>query len=193
MAILNAPMTLGAFVLGVTTSCYSPEFRDCSVSCASTVDCASGQICGSDQLCAAPELAGRCALRATDAGTIDVEDARPDGRPPTDARPPADAPPANPDAPPPPPPPPIQLHVKITGNGRIDVVGIGSCDTDCTYSVAAGVPVTLKAVPDNGAMFEKWTSSTCAGQGSTCVATPTVSPTDVSAKFKGHGNDDMTP
>jgi len=44
--------------------CYSPELRDCAVSCASPDDCAPGQVCGSDAYCAAPEIAGTCRARS---------------------------------------------------------------------------------------------------------------------------------
>ena len=41
-------------------ACYSPETRDCTVSCTAATDCAADQQCGSDGFCAAPDVAGQC-------------------------------------------------------------------------------------------------------------------------------------
>ncbi len=187
MDLLRPTLVASLAALG---ACYSPDFRDCSVTCAATTDCASGQVCGTDRLCAGPELAGRCASQVADA---EIVDPRPDGRPPSDARPPADAstePPS--DAPRPDAAVPAQglLHVKVSGAGNVDVVGIGVCgaaaapNAECTYTVTLGVVLSLKATANPDATFDKWSTTACANQGPICSLTPVLPSTDVQAKFR---------
>lgn len=49
-----------ALALVAVAACYSPETRDCTVTCAAATDCAHGQVCGTDGFCAAPAAAGHC-------------------------------------------------------------------------------------------------------------------------------------
>jgi hypothetical protein len=161
---------VAALVLG---GCYSPSVRDCTVSCESPGNCASGQVCGSDGWCAAPEIAGRCAMIAADAG---VHDARAiDASATRDAA--SDAPRA------------VALRVQIAGKGSVLIDGIGACSSkdpqrgDCTYSVTAGLPLTVHAVEiELDQQFAMWTSMTCAGESARCVFTP-VAATTIAARF----------
>ncbi len=167
MAVLRIAATVLA--LG---ACYSPELRDCAVSCASTDDCGPGQLCGADRWCAAPEIAGRCetggtvdAAVATDATASSVDAA-------VDAAVPA----------------PVLLVVQISGHGTVTIPGIGSCaDTSpghqCTYAVIAGVTKMLVANATGEDEFQQWTNA-CAGQGATCTLTPTAPTTTTQARFK---------
>lgn len=176
MGFLNLARALAAGLVALA-GCYSPEIRDCTVSCASPHDCVSGQICGGDGLCAAPEIAGRCPSTLADGG------------PSQDAGLSADAT-ASGDA-----PLLVSLHVQISGKGSVIVIGRGTCsslDPDrgkCTYDIALGVPQTVLAVGilDNQ-VFSKWTSTTCGGQDARCTFTP-VAETMVAARF---GKNDPT-
>lgn len=177
MAVLKASSLL-AFA-AVTASCYSPEVRDCTVSCASAADCTGGQVCGGDQFCAAPEVAGTCMQPD---GGVDAT------RPPSDAAVPVDARPgamadAMPDA-----WPTIQLHVRIEGRGVVMLPAIGTCDassgqTDCLYAVPQGTAVTLHAIPKNNWQFQEWSSQVCSSQPATCALVADV-PTFVQARFE---------
>ncbi|MDB4952816.1 MAG: hypothetical protein JWO36_385 [Myxococcales bacterium] len=174
---------LGAAMIG----CYSPDLRDCTVACSTASDCASGQMCGTDQFCAAPSVAGHCAkLARSDAGTVDGlvlhDGAMPhvDARPP-DAPAPADAAPA----------PTIQLHIVITGKGRVVVNGSASCDSsgpqhgNCLLAAPISVPAMLQASGHQQDSFDGWTTQACAGQGATCTFTPTTD-TLVGVHFAHH-------
>ncbi len=44
----------------VLAACYSPEIRDCTVTCTASTDCADDQVYGSDQFCASPAVANEC-------------------------------------------------------------------------------------------------------------------------------------
>jgi hypothetical protein len=153
-------------------SCYSPELRDCTVSCASQNDCANGQVCGADQFCAAPEVAGHCSSLPSDAGGDDRDAGAGDGK--LDAA-----------------PDPIvmvPMHLKIDGDGRVTVTGQLTCEKqgsqngDCQYQVTLGLPITLDAQPYNGHQFERWTGAPCSAQGTTCTFIPTGA-TDLHARF----------
>ena len=169
MAILK----LLALAAGLT-GCYSPELRDCAVTCAADSDCGPGQVCGGDQMCAAPEIAGHCNQRPTpDAAVPDaaVADAAV-----------ADA--ASPDA-----FVPLGiLQIGIKGKGRVEVAGIGSCsdaapDHACTFTVPIGIPRVLHAVPGADFVFDKWEPGACTGGTPTCTVTPTAF-TLATARFK---------
>lgn len=185
---------LKTFAVAVALAgCYSPDLRDCAVFCSAETDCGPGQVCGSDGMCAAPAVAGQCGQMIQPH----------DGAPGDAAVPPGDGPrldafvPPPPDAFVPPPdafiPPPdaqmfVNLVVVIKDKGRVDVAGIGSC-TDmspmhtCTFSVPAGIPRTLHAVPGEDRVFDKWEAGVCIGSNPTCVFTPTA-PSLATAKFK---------
>ena len=179
MAVLRA-----ALACSLLAACYSPEVRDCTVSCASPDDCAAGQMCGADGMCASPERAGHCFAQpeiVDDAGVADG-DAR-DGA--VDAPVMVDAAvDARPDAP----PPTVDLHVKISGRGRVVAPGI-ACDSeppdhgDCHFTVLAGATLTLFAWPHVGQSFDKWQGGPCAGQDASCTFTPSSSVT-AAVKFE---------
>lgn len=176
MALLSR---IGVVGVAVVAGCYSPELRDCVVSCASSADCAPDQVCGADGMCAAPELAGRCAgpMLTIDAG-VDATSILVDAPPiMVDAAPPIDASTQR------------FLRVDITGRGGVTVAGIGSCHhtaptLPCTFPVVAGVLTSLAAVADPDDRFDKWESGPCVGQDATCTFVPSQLVTDVKAKFR---------
>lgn len=168
---------LASFLLA-GVGCYSPELRDCTVSCSTNADCASDLVCGGDHLCAAPEIAGRCAMQ-TDGGGSGRHDAgvdpRPDGKP--DAAPPDAA-------------THVTLDIKIDGEGRLSLVGIGTCDKappqkgECTFVVPIGQLVTSTATAYPDSRFDKWTTAACASVPiNTCSFTATTD-TPLGVKFK---------
>jgi hypothetical protein len=161
-----------AVALACLSACYSPDLRDCAVTCASSSDCAGTQVCGADHFCAVPELAGSCARQLPDGGAADA---------PRDAgdTPPADAHEVPVDAAPPDAPPTGMLHLTVMGHGEL-VAGSHSCTGDCTYQVPL-VTIDVVAVGHGDQVLDKWTQGPCAGSHSTtCTVTP---PVTVAAKF----------
>ena len=159
----------------LTTACYSPEIRDCTVTCNQAADCAPGQVCGDDGFCAAEDVAGRCASIAAsnDAGT---DGAGPDARP--DARPDA--------------PSTVTLTVRIDGRGVVSIPTVGECDAGsgqavCPFEVPKNVPLTLNAMPKNNWQFDGWSDACNGSLTSTCVLTPT---TDLAAEARFDMADD---
>jgi len=71
-----------AVLIALVASCYSPDVRDCTVTCSDNADCADGQRCGSDHLCAAPDHAGRCGDAPADARPRDGHRGASDDDPP---------------------------------------------------------------------------------------------------------------
>jgi hypothetical protein len=53
-------------VLAILSGCYSPDVRDCTVSCSSESDCAGGQVCNPQGYCADEGIT--CGNSAVDAG-----------------------------------------------------------------------------------------------------------------------------
>ncbi len=53
-------MTRALLTSVLLAGCYSPDARDCTVSCAASSQCLAGQVCGADGFCAAPKVAGHC-------------------------------------------------------------------------------------------------------------------------------------
>lgn len=169
---------LARWGLIVMAACYSPDVRDCTLTCGGPTDCAQGQVCGADHFCASPAIAGQCAsLPPIDAAPGTLPDARP-----VDARPVDAHPDARPDA-----PVDVQLHVHVDGPGSVTLDGGGSCSGDCMLPAPRGVPATLRAFPNPNKVFVMWTSVACAGQGAVCTFTPTA-PTPVDAKFDKGGD-----
>jgi hypothetical protein len=181
---------LGVLVaVAAGSACYSPQLRDCTVSCATDDDCAGAQVCGADRMCAMPAVADHCsALTVVDAGA--PSDAHHDAAitkdAAIDAAIPIDAPPLQ----------QITLHVHITGKGSVFVDGHGNCAAqgpqhgDCLFTVVARVAESLHALAEPGQQFTAWTSPACQGQGATCVLTPTTAVT-VSVAFDKTGGDDQ--
>src|SRR5688572_992995 len=107
-------LRVGVAGLASIAGCYSPEVRDCTLTCSAASDCVDGQVCGSDHFCAAPAIAGQCAsLPGGDAGD-GIRDAGVIA-PIADARP--DAPDAATHT---------TLSLMIDGQGRITVQGIAT-------------------------------------------------------------------
>ena len=163
-------LRLVPFVL--LAACYSPDVRDCVVTCTGAADCAPEQVCGDDGFCASPAAAGTCStLASTDAGV----DAPGDSQPP-DAKP--DAPPMT----------TVRLWVRIEGRGEVTIPGIGNCDggsgqTECQFDVPKGVPTTLHATPKHNWIFEEWGDACKSAQTATCVISPAID-SDVRARFE---------
>jgi hypothetical protein len=171
------------FALALAPACYSPDLRDCTVTCASTSDCAHGQLCGDDHLCAVAARAGHCLepLPLNDAGIVD---AGPDAPAPPDAAAPASD--ARPDDGG---PGDVILHIHIDGLGKVKLRGGGTCSAgpsdhiECYLDAPANVPATLDAIPGDGFSFEHWTTMVCDHQDETCTFTP-VTATDVGVRFR---------
>jgi len=173
MAVLS---WIGAAGVVAVASCYSPELRDCAVSCATSAECAPQQVCGSDRMCASAELAGRCAGAndTTDAGVDSMIDSPPSI---VDAALPVDAPAQ------------LWLRIEIHDHGQVTVAGIGSCPFTapnhiCTFAMAPAELATLTAEPDDGYRFDKWETGPCVGQNEICTFTPMLLLTDIKAKFR---------
>jgi hypothetical protein len=169
-----------AVALAVLGGCYSPELRDCTVTCAMATDCAADQVCDPDGYCTAPSAAGTCArIAPIDAAPRDADDTSP----------PIDAP-----------LPRATLDVRTTGDGggRIRITGIGVCDSmqdggDCTFTADANVVLAITAEPHPGARFDKWEGMTCKDQNETCSTVAVAPITFLAAKFRrmpGGGDDD---
>jgi hypothetical protein len=168
-----------ASLLLFTTACYSPDVRDCTVSCVAESDCASGQVCGSDRFCASPELAGQCSSHPPDDGGVppirDAASIDAEGVAPPDAPPDAE--------------PTTTVEVHVEGKGAISLDGIGTCDSAapqngaCAFVVPYGKPLRIEAIAYPDWRFEKWTTITCLVEDETCEFTPLL-PSSVTGKFK---------
>jgi len=176
MAVLNWISVAG---VAAVVGCYSPELRDCAVSCVSSADCAPEQVCGSDRMCSSPEVAGRCAGSTvpTDGGVDATSPAGVDAPIGVDAAVPIDASTER------------LLRITIGGHGGVTVAGLGMCHhtstmLPCEIGVTAGMATSLDAVPDRDSRFDKWESGPCMGQDETCTFIPTLLVTDVKAKFR---------
>jgi hypothetical protein len=153
-------------------ACYSPDLRDCAVTCNQAADCAPGQVCGSDGFCAAEDVAGRCASIAApnDAGALHF-DARPDA----------------PDA-----WLTVRVWVRIEGRGVVSIPTVGTCDgsngqTECMFDVAHSVPLALHATPKNNWRFDAWSDACASAMTSTCALTPAA---DASVRARFEMDDD---
>jgi hypothetical protein len=141
--------------------CYSPEARDCTVSCTAANDCIKGQVCGADHFCAAPSVAGHCS--AVDAAVMRPDGKKDDGKPD-----------AGPDD--------VTLTINIMGHGSVQVDTVMTCDMSCMVKVPAGVMRTLTAVADDpDKPFQMWMNA-CTGPMPTCTLTPTMN-LMIGAKF----------
>jgi hypothetical protein len=171
MGILRTCVTLLPIV---ANACYSPELRDCTLTCSAATDCADGQVCGSDHFCAAPGIAGRCTSLPGDAGSRD-RDAGTDAAK-IDARPDAPA--------------YVALAISIEGKGRVVVQTIGTCEQvapqngHCTFPAPINMTVTAQAQAYSDQRFEKWTTAPCALTPlATCTFTPAAA-TTIGVKFR---------
>jgi hypothetical protein len=170
----------------VASACYSPDLRDCTVSCSAPGDCASGQMCGPQGFCAAPDVScasgGGGGGGSSDAG-VPIRDAHE-----VDAETiaPADAMPDPPDA-----PTQTTVHVKIDGQGRVTIIGVGTCESDppqkgdCTFVVLPNIALIATASPYPDWRFEKWTSAQCMAESTTtCTFAAHGAVTNLSLKFR---------
>jgi len=140
-------------------ACYSPEARDCTVSCTAAKDCINGQVCGADHFCAAADVAGHCS--AVDAA-VRPSDGRHDALQDADDE--------------------VTLTLMIMGHGTVAVDAITSCGDNCKIKVPAGVMRTLTATPDDpDKPFQMWMNA-CSGTVPTCTLTPTTD-LQIGAKF----------
>jgi hypothetical protein len=178
MGLLRAGV---AGLASLAAGCYSPELRDCTLTCRAATDCADGQVCGSDHFCAAPGIAGQCSSLPGDAGS-DPRDAGIDPPMMADARP--DAAPTV-----------AVLTIAIEGKGRVTVQGIGACDESgpqnghCNFIVALDMATVAQAQPYNDQRFDKWTTPVCASVSTpTCTFTP-IGATTVGVKFRKDDDD----
>jgi Divergent InlB B-repeat domain len=158
--------TLFAALAALLSACYEPRWQDCAVRCSTNADCAPGQTCGTAGYCAAPDLT---CTQAADAPPADAPGPPRDGRKPDDK-------------------PKVQLRVRVNDGGSVSVDGAGICDTstnngDCQFSVTADAPQPVRAIPNGGFHFDRWTSSACGMSGAVCTLVPTEPQTEVRAKF----------
>jgi len=160
---------LKLLLLSLIPACYSPDLRDCTVSCVGAADCAGGQVCSAEHYCAASGVSCQMQSPPLDAPRADMM-SQLDAPPP----PPIDAPP---------PPATGDLHVRIMDKGDVEVSGVGTCDHDCTYTVLLGGELELVAHPDKDHRFERW-SGACSGEDESCTLVPAQPLTEVSAKFR---------
>ena len=181
MGLLSRGVTLS---LLLTPACYSPDLRDCTVSCVAATDCAAGQVCGSDRFCAAPEIAGRCASLPGDGGTGSSGGVPDAGRLVDAAMVTADA---APDAPPS--TMTTTVRAQIEGQGRI-TVDFRTCDAagpqkgDCTFVVLRDAQITVRAYAYPGWRFDKWPTVPCDDDQVESCDFVAVDPTNVTAKFR---------
>lgn len=173
-----------AFALCVGVSaCYSPDLRDCTVTCTAETDCAAGQVCGAAGFCAAPEVSctmpdGGVPIRdatVRDAAIV-IADAPPDDDPP-------DAPPDAPTT--------SSVHVHIDGQGSVTITGVGTCAAgppqqgDCTFTVLPNLPLVASASAYPNWRFDKWTSANCAMEPTqTCTFAAHGATTNLTLKFR---------
>ena len=175
-------MALLARVLAAATllaGCYSPDLRDCTVTCASSADCAGAQLCNAAHLCAAKDVS--CSTMTTT-----PRDASPDEDAPVQrdaaimidaGRPPIDA------------PAPVALHVHVDGAGGTLSFGTFSCTDDCTYQVPYAEAITITATANGNHTFVGWSQGPCLGSlARTCDVTPTM-PLTIAARFIHGGGD----
>jgi len=71
-------------------------------------------------------------------------------------------------------PPKVSLRARVAGRGALEVAGVGTCTTDCTWPVAAGSTVQARAI-EGDQEFDRWTTDNCAGQSQTCTLAMTAS------------------
>jgi hypothetical protein len=142
-------------VLAILSGCYSPELRDCTVTCGGSDECASDQVC-TKGLCAAEGVScGPGGNSATDAG-IDA------GARVT-----------------------VHVMIEGSGRVELQgagVCGVGG-DRDCDISVARGAVTAPASAADGGHPFALWGSPAGNDQPATCMFTAN-SPVTVKAKFK---------
>jgi hypothetical protein len=174
---LVAPGTAVALV-AMSSACYEPELRDCTIACQGASDCADGQVCGADHFCAGPDVAGHCSTPATRDASVGATGSDGGGGPLVDAAVPPDAPPDAPTR--------GILTIMISGHGRVVVQNVGACEYEaspCQLSVPLDQDAILTAWPSNDWRFDNWNAGPCNGSdAAACLFKPALAIT-VSAKF----------
>jgi hypothetical protein len=136
-------------------ACYSPDVRDCSVSCSAVTDCAGDQVCGADGFCVGPDV-GPCNRKSVDGG---VNPPRVTLR--------------------------VQIEgtgkVMVLGVGACSTRD--TSNGDCSWLVAPGAVLLTPMMLEPDKAFEQWTTPNCSGQNPTCAVTASTT-TVVGAKFK---------
>lgn len=157
MAVLIRAVAIAVLLAG----CYTPELRDCTVTCAAADDCADGQTCAG----------GWCTAGETCEDEPITADARPDE---VDAALHATA----------------QLHLRVERKGKVVVEPFGdACENsgagtgDCTFEVPADSEQTLTPVQTDHE-FDKWESPPCAGEPAACTLTVVAPMVSITAKFR---------
>ena len=175
MALLARAVCAATLLAG----CYSPDLRDCTVSCASSADCAGAQVCSADHLCAAKAVSCANPAHPVDAAveTSDAPARLVDAPRMVDAGPPPIDAPA-----------PVALHLHVDGMGGTLSFNSFSCTDDCTYQVPYNVSITVLATANGNHSFVAWSQGPCTGSlQHTCTVMPTT-PLTLAAKFI-HGGD----
>jgi hypothetical protein len=80
----------------------------------------------------------------------------------------------------------VALRTRVEGRGSVEVAGVGTCATDCTWQVPVGVAVDVRAISSDQP-FERWTTPNCMPMpmmpmSTTCTLAMTASAI-VAAKF----------
>ena len=143
--------------LSLLAGCYEPELRDCAVTCSSTDECGDGHVCA-EGVCRAPNA------------TCEPEPG-----------------PGMPE------PREVAIRVVVEGErGMVVVEDVGTCrleeddddrrSTACDWRVITGTQLVVEA-HSLGQPFERWTSSTCAGQDASCSVVVDAA-LEIKARFK---------
>lgn len=134
-----------AALVVVAAGCYSPELRDCAVTCTGAADCADGQGCTASGFCAAAGTTCAPEDAAVDARLTDALRVTVVGR----------------------------GSVVVDGAGTCTNLSTMGMGTTCMYAVPMTGPVTAHAqVTDGNHDFDKWTDSICKNQPQTCTFSP---------------------
>src|SRR5690606_21853975 len=83
------------------------------------------------------------------------------------------------------------LTLEISGRGRVDIEGVGTCDSDppqngsCTFAIPLALTVTMRAIEDEDDWkFDRWTTNACPDRNDErCVFVPFLT-MNLGAKFK---------
>jgi hypothetical protein len=156
-----------ACAIAIVAGCYSPDVRECALSCETSADCAAGQVCSAAKMCASPSVACGSDGEVVDAGIVHDAPAKH-----TDAAIAVDAPIV----------PVVTITVMVMGMGTITLDGAPCTTGMCVLDVPANEPATAVATGEGDQTFQSWTSMTCKNEPATCTFTPTTA-TNIAAMF----------